>query len=113
MECRREFIEGKFTGALVCSCGLAVTYTFLAPRPDVRLNEMLDILHERFVEKSKLKKRCLHDVVNLLLNSIDDTQITDNPKEVLRCLAVAVNETGIEDFGEGECSCGRDDCPYK
>jgi hypothetical protein len=59
-----------------------------------------------------LKQRCLHDFVLLLLNSVRDTAPTDDPREVLRCMARAVNGTGIDDLGEGGCGCGNPDCPY-
>lgn len=52
MRHHREFVQDKFKGALVCSCGLAVTYTLLASRPDNALNKMLDELHDGNVTES-------------------------------------------------------------
>lgn len=46
-EHHREFIQDKYKGVLVCSCGLAVTYTLCANRPDDQLTHMLDFLHKK------------------------------------------------------------------
>lgn len=53
MACQRQKIESSFIGALVCSCGLAVTYTRVVPLPESRVNEMLDDLHRQMGREDK------------------------------------------------------------
>lgn len=76
-------------------------------------DDLQRLVAQREAEKASLQARSLHDFCNLLMNSIKDTLPTDDPREVLRCLAVAVNETGPKELGVGECDCKRVDCPYK